>query len=165
MKSSYSCTSTQTQSFMSHSSVVFSLSCRCRRRIENQHLLSDELDFEKSESLLSSKKQPQVQDTDTLLPTNPVHSINAGILAVFPIFCLHLNHDMSNKDRYSINTKDYILKSTFDFCFLLSRPPLPPPQCLRSPSEVTCQSVTLLLRLHLFVFWWTAAASVAGWSW
>ncbi|XP_028422471.1 Fanconi anemia group M protein isoform X1 [Perca flavescens] len=34
---------------------------RCRQRIDNQHLLSDELDFAESELLLSSKKQPQVQ--------------------------------------------------------------------------------------------------------
>ncbi|XP_034714983.1 Fanconi anemia group M protein [Etheostoma cragini] len=34
---------------------------RCRQRLENQHLLSDELDFAESELLLSCKKQPQVQ--------------------------------------------------------------------------------------------------------
>ncbi|XP_029316966.1 Fanconi anemia group M protein isoform X2 [Cottoperca gobio] len=34
---------------------------RFRQRLENQHLLSNELDFEKSELLLSSKKRPQVQ--------------------------------------------------------------------------------------------------------
>ncbi|KAA8582108.1 hypothetical protein FQN60_008848, partial [Etheostoma spectabile] len=34
---------------------------RCCQRLENQHLLSDELDFAESELLSSSKKQPQVQ--------------------------------------------------------------------------------------------------------
>ncbi|CAK6978036.1 Fanconi anemia group M protein, partial [Scomber scombrus] len=32
---------------------------RCRQRFENQHLLSNQLDFVESDSLLSSKKQPQ----------------------------------------------------------------------------------------------------------
>lgn len=40
---------------------LFSFTCRCRQRLENQHMLSDELDFVESESLLPSKKQPQVQ--------------------------------------------------------------------------------------------------------
>ncbi|XP_037603420.1 Fanconi anemia group M protein isoform X1 [Sebastes umbrosus] len=34
---------------------------RCRQRMENQHLLSNELDFAESELMLSSMKQPQVQ--------------------------------------------------------------------------------------------------------
>uniref|UniRef100_UPI003AAB205B Fanconi anemia group M protein n=1 Tax=Centroberyx gerrardi TaxID=166262 RepID=UPI003AAB205B len=34
---------------------------RCRQRLENQALLSDELDFEESESLLTSRKPPQAR--------------------------------------------------------------------------------------------------------
>ena len=40
---------------------LFVLSCRCRQRLENQHLLSDELDFEKSVSPLTSKNPPKVK--------------------------------------------------------------------------------------------------------
>ncbi|TMS21118.1 Fanconi anemia group M protein [Larimichthys crocea] len=52
---------------------------RCRQRLENQHLLSDELDFTESEMLLSSKKQPQtfpanstVQDSSVVAPSTAV---------------------------------------------------------------------------------------------
>ncbi|TKS86701.1 Fanconi anemia group M protein [Collichthys lucidus] len=43
---------------------------RCRQRLENQHLLSDELDFTESEMLLSSKKQPQ--DSSVVAPSTAV---------------------------------------------------------------------------------------------
>ncbi|XP_060919558.1 Fanconi anemia group M protein [Labrus mixtus] len=45
---------------------------RCRQRIENQHLLSDELDFAEPESLLSSKKQPEA------LPSTSVPQSSSG---------------------------------------------------------------------------------------
>ncbi|XP_076021603.1 Fanconi anemia group M protein [Genypterus blacodes] len=42
---------------------------RCRQRIEIQHLVSDELDFEESESLLASRKSPQTStSTSSVLP-------------------------------------------------------------------------------------------------
>ncbi|XP_073340268.1 Fanconi anemia group M protein [Pagrus major] len=41
---------------------------RSRQRLENQHLLSDELDFEKSELLLSSKKPPQAFSATSSVP-------------------------------------------------------------------------------------------------
>lgn len=44
----------------STTTAVFSFTCRCRQRLENQHSLSDELDFVESESLLTSKRQTQV---------------------------------------------------------------------------------------------------------
>lgn len=37
-------------------------SCRSRQRIENEHALSDQLDFETSESRDASKAEPQVQN-------------------------------------------------------------------------------------------------------
>ncbi|KAM6917402.1 Fanconi anemia group M protein [Lycodopsis pacificus] len=44
------------------------LSYRCRQRIENQHLLSDELDFIETELPLSSKKQPQAPLATSSVP-------------------------------------------------------------------------------------------------
>lgn len=41
---------------------------RCRQRIENQHLLSDELDFIETELPLSSKKQPQAPLATSSVP-------------------------------------------------------------------------------------------------
>lgn len=39
---------------------------RCRQRFENQHKLSDELDFVDPEAPLTSKKQPEVRSKCTL---------------------------------------------------------------------------------------------------
>ncbi|XP_074547856.1 Fanconi anemia group M protein [Halichoeres trimaculatus] len=41
---------------------------RCRQRLENQHLLSDELDFAVPDSLLSSKKQPEAHPAGSSMP-------------------------------------------------------------------------------------------------
>ncbi|KAI3367642.1 hypothetical protein L3Q82_026489 [Scortum barcoo] len=41
---------------------------RCRQRVENQHLLSDELDFVEPELLLSSKNQPQTLPAPSSVP-------------------------------------------------------------------------------------------------
>ncbi|XP_034432232.1 Fanconi anemia group M protein isoform X1 [Hippoglossus hippoglossus] len=41
---------------------------RCRQRLENQHLLSDELDFEKSVSPLTSKNPPKAPPTTSSAP-------------------------------------------------------------------------------------------------
>ncbi|KAM7375969.1 hypothetical protein PAMP_005723 [Pampus punctatissimus] len=44
---------------------------RCRQRLENQHLLSDQLDFMESDSLLSCKKQPQEPPIASSAPQPP----------------------------------------------------------------------------------------------
>lgn len=53
---------------------ALSSTCRCRQRLENQHMLSDELDFAESELLLTSKKQPQVGINNTTLTSTVVKS-------------------------------------------------------------------------------------------
>nr|XP_019940302.1 PREDICTED: Fanconi anemia group M protein-like [Paralichthys olivaceus] len=50
---------------------------RCRRRLENQHLLSDELDFEKSVSQITSKNPPKAPPTPSSVP-QPQESVCQG---------------------------------------------------------------------------------------
>ncbi|XP_071355094.1 Fanconi anemia group M protein isoform X2 [Trachinotus anak] len=51
---------------------------RCRQRLENQHLLSDELDFVESVSLLSPKNQPQATSATPSVP-QPRKSIGQDV--------------------------------------------------------------------------------------
>ncbi|XP_045918056.1 Fanconi anemia group M protein isoform X3 [Micropterus dolomieu] len=64
---------------------------RCCQRLENQHLLSDELDFLEPELLLSSKKQPQTLPATSSEPQKPSaqgSSVNESPAASGPVCIL-----------------------------------------------------------------------------
>lgn len=67
---------------------LFSSTCRCRQSLDNQHSLSDELDFVESESLLISKKQAHV-GADAQMCLSPFELMicwNINVKGPFPKF-------------------------------------------------------------------------------
>lgn len=96
---------------------LFSFSCRHRQRLESQHLLSDELDFVDSESLLSSKKQLQVR-------ANKMTSARRVLQRVCEM-------------RYMIN-KTFVFPHPATPCHLLSAPQV---QCARFTGQRAPRSI------------------------
>uniref|UniRef100_A0A3Q3EH87 FA complementation group M n=1 Tax=Labrus bergylta TaxID=56723 RepID=A0A3Q3EH87_9LABR len=78
---------------------LLSFSCRCRQRIENQHLLSDELDFAEPESLLSSKKQTEALPSTSSVPqssSGPDAPVSASPAPPGPVSILADSRCISN---------------------------------------------------------------------
>ncbi|KAM6968659.1 Fanconi anemia group M protein [Tautogolabrus adspersus] len=72
---------------------------RCRQRIENQHLLSDELDFAEPELLLCSRKQPEAPpSTSSVPPTSSGHdaTVSASPAPPGPVSILADSRCISN---------------------------------------------------------------------